>query len=196
MKFSMGVFCLMAFLACAKAQAIPMGFEFYQEGFANGATVSGHFMGEDLDGNGQLSSFLGEISGFQLSYSGDGYIPAFELGFADLFGLVYDLGSGFLGDGLDDHIEGILAWNGNALYGVGPGPLWNPCGTGQICSLVGNRDWLNFSCCLNFAISSHFLPWISAVAFLVGNLKTYCPDQIFLVNFSIQRHDKFINMKK
>ena len=145
MKFSMGVFCLMAFLACAKAQAIPMGFEFYQEGFANGATVSGHFMGEDLDGNGQLSSFLGEISGFQLSYSGDGYIPAFELGFADLFGLVYDLGSGFLGDGLDDHIEGILAWNGNALYGVGPGPLWNPCGTGQICSLVGNRDWINFS---------------------------------------------------
>ena len=67
------------------------------------------------------------------------------MGFADLFGLVYDLGSGFLGDGLDDHIEGILAWNGNALYGVGPGPLWNPCGTGQICSLVGNRDWINFS---------------------------------------------------
>ena len=55
--------------------------------------------------------------------------------------------------------------------------------------------WLSFSGCLNFANSSHFPPWMSAVAFLVGNLKTISPDQIFLVNFSCQRHDKFIKMK-
>ena len=56
--------------------------------------------------------------------------------------------------------------------------------------------WLNFSGCLNFAISSHFPPWMSAVVFLVRNLKTICPDQIFLVNFSCQRHDKFIKNEK
>ena len=49
---------------------------------------------------------------------------------------------------------------------------------------------------LKFANSSDFPPWMSAVAFVVGNLKTICPDQIFLVNFSCQRHDKFIKNEK
>ena len=53
----------------------------------------------------------------------------------------------------------------------------------------------NFSGCLNFANSSHFSPWMSADAFLVGNLKTVCPDQIFPVNFSSQGHDKFKKLK-
>ena len=56
--------------------------------------------------------------------------------------------------------------------------------------------WLNFSGCINFAISSQFPHEMSAVAILVGNLKTICADQIFVVNFSSQRHDKFIKMKK
>ena len=56
--------------------------------------------------------------------------------------------------------------------------------------------WLNFSCCLNFENSSHFPPWISAVAFLVGKLKTICLHHIFLVNFSSQGHDKFKKIKK
>ena len=55
--------------------------------------------------------------------------------------------------------------------------------------------WLNFSGCMNFANGSHFPPWMSADAFLEGNLKTICPDQIFPVNVLSQGHDKFKKIK-
>lgn len=127
------------------SQASVMGFDFYQDGYANEGFISGSFQGEDLDGNGQLSSFLGEIYSFELTFSGDGAISPFELDFEDLFGLVYDLDGGILGDGMSQHVEGILAWSQQALFAVGPGPLWSQCGSGSKCALVSDGHGVNLS---------------------------------------------------
>lgn len=145
MRGILGILGLVAALSSVNAGAIPVGFDFYQGGYANGGYITGSFSGEDQDNNGQLSSFFGEITGFELTYSGDGYISSFTLDLDDLFGLVYDLNGGLLGDGIDLHMEGILAWSETAFYGVGPGPLWNSCDTGRACSVISNGEWVNFS---------------------------------------------------
>jgi hypothetical protein len=82
---------------------------FCQDGFEEGAFVTGKFEGTDWDGDGQLSSFDGEVSGFAMSFSGNSLVGAFGLGLGDLFGLVYDIGSVGIGDGIALDIEGIGA---------------------------------------------------------------------------------------
>jgi hypothetical protein len=44
-----------------------------------------------------------------MSFSGDSLVGSFSHAFGDLYGLVYDLGSGFLGDGPTGDIEGIAS---------------------------------------------------------------------------------------
>lgn len=127
---------MITLLFSLSVQAIPMTYDFTQGGYFGGASMTGQFIGEDLDQNGQLSSFAGEISGFQLSFDGGGFVASFELGLQDLFGLVYDLDGGVLGDGIDQHIEGLLAFGQDALLAAGPGPLWNVCDQGVICSVA------------------------------------------------------------
>ena len=113
-------------------------FTFVQDGFTAGASVTGSFSGTDTNGNGQLSSFDGEITAFAMTFSGNALVPVFSLTFADLFGLVYDLNGGPLGDGLDLDIEGIGAEDAAAQYaaGPGPGPLFEVCGIGANCAVV------------------------------------------------------------
>jgi hypothetical protein len=111
-------------LASVSAHA-AFSFTFSQTGFSGGGSLTGTFTGTDLDGNGQLSAFAGEISGYSMSFSGDSLIPDFSHTFADLSGLVYDLGSGFIGDGDTIDVEGIASnWFGVAGfdYATGLGP--------------------------------------------------------------------------
>lgn len=129
-------FCL-GLLFAGVAAAQPQTFTFSQAGFAEGATVVGSFTGEDLDTDGQLASFAGEISDFQMSFSGNSVVPAFSLGFADLSGLVYDLDGGPLGDGQILGIEGIAANDATFSYAAGPGPV-ALCGEGVDCATVSN----------------------------------------------------------
>jgi hypothetical protein len=119
----------------------PGEFEFTQDGYAEGAVVTGTFVGTDLDADGQLSSFDGELNGFAMNFSGNSLVPAFSMGIPALvFALVYDLDGGPLGDGLDLDIEGILALD-QAFFGpllayvAGPGPLFE-CGVGVDCAAV------------------------------------------------------------
>ena len=121
----------------SQAFAQSQSFNFRQSGFAEGATVSGTFTGEDLDGNGQLSSFDGEITDFQMSFSGNSVVAAFSLGFAELFGLVYDLDGGPLGDGQTLAVEGVGAAGMTFSYQAGPGPVAE-CGVGVDCALVSD----------------------------------------------------------
>jgi hypothetical protein len=132
-------------LLSVSVQAAPIGFDFYQGGYAGGGYVSGWFSGNDLDGNGQLSSFAGEISGFTMQFSGSEWVPQFVLGLEDLFGLVYDINAGPLGDGISQHIEGILAFNDADLYAAGPGPTWSVCGVGVPCAGVLNDHHFSYS---------------------------------------------------
>jgi hypothetical protein len=106
--------------------AAPIIYSFSQGGYVEGATITGTFTGDDLDKDGQLSSFDGEISAFSLSFSGNSIAAAFSHGLADLSGLVYDIGSGFIGDGLGGAVEGMASnWFGIAGfdYASGPGPV-------------------------------------------------------------------------
>jgi hypothetical protein len=98
-------------------------FTFAQSGFSGGGSITGTFTGTDLDGNGQLSSFNGEISDFSVRFSGDPMVPAFTLATADLLGLVFDLRPDLvIGNGTGGDIEGIAAANLQFLYSTGLGP--------------------------------------------------------------------------
>jgi hypothetical protein len=131
-------------LAATPANAAVIDFTFSQSGFGGGGQITGFFSGEDLDGDGQLSSFADEITAFGVSFSGNATVSAFSLGFQDLFGLVYDLGDPLLGNGRSGDFEGILAENGSAGYLVGPGPLLvdGACLNGALCGQVNRGDAL------------------------------------------------------
>jgi len=68
-----------------------------QGGFQDGGTLSGQFSGVDLNQDGRLSSFDGEITAFSLSFSGNSLVPAFTHGLSDLFGLSWQVGQPTLG---------------------------------------------------------------------------------------------------
>jgi hypothetical protein len=112
---------------------------FQQGGFEEGAEATGFFEGTDLNGNGQLSTFDGEVTGFGMSWSGNSLVPAFSLDFLTLFGLVYDLDGGPLGDGLTMDIEGVGASDLRFFYVAGPGPIFE-CGDAGRCGIVGTID--------------------------------------------------------
>lgn len=128
--FSLFVCCFVGSVSGA-----PISYNFFQGGFDEDAEVTGMFTGDDLDGNGQLASFDGEISSFMMEFSGNGLVAAFSLDFDDLFGLVYDLDGGPLGDGLALAVEGIGADSGTFSYLAGPGPA-DECGIGVDCGFV------------------------------------------------------------
>jgi hypothetical protein len=100
-------------------------FTFTQTGFSGGGTVTGMFGGTDLDNDGFLSSFVGEITDYSMSFAGDSIIADFSHTLSDLSGLIYELGSGFVGDGFGGGTEGIASnWSGvtGFDYASGLGP--------------------------------------------------------------------------
>jgi len=109
-------------LALASASVSAQVYNFSQGGYAEGATITGSFTASDVDSNGQISSFDGEVTDFNAIFSGNSVVGPQSFTFADLFGLVYDL-DGDIGDGLSLDIEGIGASNGTDSYIAGPGPL-------------------------------------------------------------------------
>ena len=140
-KVAILLFCL---LVASNVYAQSRTFSFSQSGFSEAATITGTFTGEDLNMNGQLSSFDSEITDFQMSFSGNSIVPAFSLGFGELFGLVYDLDGGPLGDGLSLDTEGIGAADAMFSYNAGPGPV-DECGQGVDCGIVSDGTNLDAS---------------------------------------------------
>ena len=123
------------------ASAGPMAFNFVQGGYAEGAEVTGMFSGEDLNDDDILSSFDGEILSAMMSFSGNSIIPAFSLDFdvnARLFGLIYFLDGGPLGDDLAPPVEGIALVSEFFIYLAGPGPFEQECGVGIECAVVSS----------------------------------------------------------
>ncbi len=110
----------------------PLTFNFRQDGFEDDAFVEGSFTAVDLDSDGQLVSFFGEILAFEATFSGNSLVPATALNINDLLGLVYDLDGGNLGDGINGEVEGI----GAGLYTAGPG-LLALCDGVNVCGTVG-----------------------------------------------------------
>ena len=127
------------YICLTSASANALTFNFSQSGFQEGAAVTGSFIGSDLDNNGQISSFAGEVTDFDAMFSGNSSMPAFSFDFINLFGLVYDLdGSPILGDGLTFDIEGVGAISVGSRYTAGIGPL-ALCNGVDICGLLEDR---------------------------------------------------------
>jgi hypothetical protein len=128
-----------AALCCALAApaAYAETFAFTQGGFTEGGEITGMFVGSDLDSDGQINSFLGEVTAFSLRFSGNAVIPAFTHTFSALSGLVYDVGSGFIGNGPNGAVEGLASnWFGIDGYDYASG--LGPTGTagGRIISIA------------------------------------------------------------
>ena len=127
-------------LCLTGASAEALTYNFSQGGFQEGATLTGTFVGSDVDDNGQISTFAGEVTDFEAMFSGNSSVSAFSMEFADLFGLVYDLdGSSYLGDGLALDVEGVGAISAGFAYLAGNGPLLDPCNGVGICGQVEDR---------------------------------------------------------
>jgi hypothetical protein len=131
-----------SWLCAAPAMAVTganFAFTFSQDGYSEGATVTGAFSGVDLDGNGILVHFPAngggppiqhlELTSWSMHFSGNILSPAFDLTLSDLFGFVYQLGANGLGDDpafdptLNQNlIEGIGAIGADHFYTSGLGP--------------------------------------------------------------------------
>lgn len=100
---------------------------FTQVGWSGGGMVTGTFTGFDIDNNGQLNSFLNEITNFSMTFSGSGMAPEFNLDITDLYQLAYTLDGGLLGDTVEENpeyfAESILASGAPGVYFVGPAVL-------------------------------------------------------------------------
>jgi hypothetical protein len=124
----------------AVTQVSPGNFSFSEDGFSDGASVTGTFSGTDLDSNGQISSQFGnEVTAFSMSFSGNSVVPAFSANLSGLIGFAYTLNGGALGDhsanaSAGTHADGIFVISTHGWsWSVGPGPLHfcsgsNPCG--------------------------------------------------------------------
>lgn len=126
MKAKMFASALFGLCFAASTQAATL-YCFTQDGFDDGAVVTGWFVAEDTSGDGQISAFDGEVLDFSMDFSGNQLVPAFSAGIADLFGLVWDLGDPILGDGLGGDVEGIGVLTSDGYeYQTGVGPLIFP----------------------------------------------------------------------
>ncbi|MBS0369497.1 MAG: PEP-CTERM sorting domain-containing protein [Proteobacteria bacterium] len=112
-------------------------YNFHQAGYSSGGEVSGYFNGTDLNGDGYINGANGEIDDFQLSFSGNAAVSAFNIDYNDFlqtlaigWGLVYRLGSTTIGTELNGFADGmLLVFNfdsfGNPLDSISAVPISN-----------------------------------------------------------------------
>lgn len=114
--------CLMTLVS---PSANATSYIFSQSGFSGGGIITGSFDAVDLNNDGQIISFTGEVTSFSLAFTGDSVVGNFTHTFSNLYGLIYDIGSGFLGDGYNGSEEGLASnWGGASGFdyasGLGP----------------------------------------------------------------------------
>lgn len=127
--------CGLALLgAVATASAQSQTWYFYQAGWSGGGVITGSFVGDDLNGDGQLVGFASgppgwtnEVTAFSVSIFGNSVIPN-GYTWTNFYGLVYDInGDSFLGDDTNGAVEGFAVNDANGAnpsynYASGYGP--------------------------------------------------------------------------
>lgn len=68
-------------------------YTFSQTGWSDGGFVVGAFSGADLNNDGFIDFSTGEVDSYEMSFSGNSVIPAFQHTFANLGFLHYQVGS-------------------------------------------------------------------------------------------------------
>jgi opacity protein-like surface antigen len=107
---------------------------FYQGGWTGGGVITGAFVGNDLNLDGQLVGFASgppgwtnEVSGFSVSLYGNSTIPN-GYTWTNFYGLVYDInGDSLLGNDTNGAVEGFAVNDANGAnpsynYASGYGP--------------------------------------------------------------------------
>ena len=119
---------LTALVAVAAALAQPaqaQSYSFSQRGYADGAMLTGHFAGTDLDGDGWLYGY--ELTEFELHWSGNRAVAAFSHGFDDRAGLEFNIAEGRIdhmasfstdGDGAPLFRYDSMGWPSYSIPGV------------------------------------------------------------------------------
>jgi hypothetical protein len=128
--FSLALFAVIPGSFVSAATPSERHFTFVQDGYFDGATVTGAFSGADLDGNGILVHFpvpddipedqvppieTEELSSFSMHFSGNSRLEAFDLGLADLYGFVFEIDTFDIGD--DPAFDPTLG--SNLIEGIG-----------------------------------------------------------------------------
>jgi hypothetical protein len=113
-------------------QVGPGAYTFVEDGFSDGASITGSFAGVDLNGDGQLTYLDNprdpfyplELTDFTVSFSGNALVPAFTFGFSQLDNFNYQGGPylGSTGAVVNGLVEGIESGTTNRFYDAGPGP--------------------------------------------------------------------------
>lgn len=141
---------LSAGFAVSAAQAAI--FEFNQQGYEGGGSFYGFFEAEDLNGDGQIVSFDGEVTDIQATFDGFAFGEqpiSTNFDFDSLIGtestatgLVYSLdGGGTIGDDRTRAIEGLGLDNGNFAIQVGPGPTSVACDGETSCGFLSEAGF-------------------------------------------------------
>lgn len=135
----MKIAALTAFAAFVilSAPAQAARYELVQTGWPVSGTLYGKMIADDLDGNGVIDSFLGEVSWIELRATG-GWPFNDPLTESDLHALRFDLdGSDILGD---SDFEG-LGFNADGFWlFVGPLAFVGPCNGVSVCGEIWT-DW-------------------------------------------------------
>ncbi len=97
-------YLLLFFIYFSSLEAAPVSFNFFQDGFDEGAIVTGGFTGDDINNDRRISE--SEIIDFSMEFSGNNIVPAFSIKFPDIrvLGFGYDLDGGPLGNAPDEGV--------------------------------------------------------------------------------------------
>lgn len=115
---------MMLLLFVQNSYAGPMTFDMYQDGFVGGGSISGYFVGEDVNSDGTIAWHNGELYDFSADWSGNTLSPATTWELVNVFGFTYELGTGDIGaggaccggEGVFTNAPDGLTW----ISGIGP----------------------------------------------------------------------------
>ncbi|MGL4543472.1 MAG: PEPxxWA-CTERM sorting domain-containing protein [Polymorphobacter sp.] len=121
MSFSRSIVLVACTAALAQsAAAIPATYNFVHRGFSSHAYVFGSFTGDDLNHDGQIVSYQGEVFAINATYTGSDAVARFTIVNNNPTGseLVYTLGSRWIGDdsGRDSGGQQEFIWFGQGAF--------------------------------------------------------------------------------
>ncbi|MDH5301249.1 MAG: hypothetical protein OEW58_07810 [Gammaproteobacteria bacterium] len=80
-------------LVSTPTTANPTTYSILQSGWSGGGNISGFFSGEDLNSDGYIDLAGGEVGAYEISFTGDIFVPDFTHTLADLDFFTYTVGS-------------------------------------------------------------------------------------------------------